>query len=76
MSRLQKLLEGVTKYPAVGKPCKVTVYNPATRGENTYWLGHVWIGDREGKYLRPRETVQAANLDAINAIVAIKKDGK
>ena len=73
MSKLEKLLNGVTQYPAAGKPCMVRVWSPQKRAEVTYYLGHVWTGDREGKYLRPRETVQEANLDAINAIIAIKK---
>ena len=73
MSKLQRILNGVTTYPAVGKPCAVSVYDITTRTDKRYWLGHVWISEREGSFLRPRETVQAANLDAINAVVALGK---
>ncbi len=73
MSKLNRLTNGVTKYPAVGAPCPVKVYDPTTRKEKTYWLGHVWVSPNEGRYLRPRVTMQEANLDAINAVVAINK---
>jgi hypothetical protein len=73
LSKINRLTKGVTSYPAVGDPCGVPVYDNETKQYKTYWLGHVFISEREGKYLRPQPTIQAANMDAINAVVAIKK---
>ncbi len=73
MSKINRLTKGVTQYPAVGSPCPTQVYDIETRKNKTYWLGHVWTSETTGQYLRPRATTQEANLDAINAVVALRK---
>ena len=74
MSKMSRLEKGVTQYPAVGNPCVVKVWDSTARAEKTYWLGHVWTSERTGTYLRPRARIDEAKLDAINAVVAIKKE--
>ena len=76
MTKFARLLAGVTKLPAVGLACPVQIWDVTKKSYKNYWLGHIWTGDREGKYLRPRETVQEANLDAINAVIALGRAAK
>ena len=70
MSKMNRLINGVTTFPAVGYPLLQKVGNMTSR---EFWYGHVWDSLTEGRYLQPRQSVQEANNDAAAEVARAKK---
>jgi len=69
MSKIQKLLKGVTTYPAIGSPRVVRIGNKA------FWSGGVWASQTQIFYTPPVMTPDEANDEAKKLMNEMKKDG-